>query len=73
MQEMINDLERNKINNELYKSLIHKGSPNNIKMNVNVISQSSWDINKNLMEKIIIPKFLSSCIDDFENLKFLFK
>jgi hypothetical protein len=67
MQEMINDLERNKINNELYKSLIHKGSPNNIKMNVNVISQSSWDINKNLMEKIIIPKFLSNCIDDFEN------
>ena len=67
MQEMINDLERNKINNELYKSLIHKGSPNNIKMNVNVISQSSWDINKNLMEKIIIPKFLSFCIDDFEN------
>ena len=59
MQEMINDLERNKINNELYKSLIRKGSPNNIKMNVNVISQSSWNINKNLMEKIIIPKFLS--------------
>ena len=67
MQGMIKDLERNKINEELYKSLEHKGCPNNIKMKVNVINQSAWDINKNLLENMIIPKFLSVCKEDFEN------
>ena len=67
MKEMIEDLEKNKTNIELYKSLNHKGSPNGIKMEVTVISQECWKINQNLMEKITIPKFLSICLEDYEN------
>ena len=66
MQEMIEDLEKNKTNEELYKSLTHKGCPNGIKMNITVISQSSWEINKSSMEKMNIPKFLSVCLEDYE-------
>ena len=67
MTEMINDLEKNKKNDESYKSLDHKGSPNGIKFNVTVISQNNWEIKNQLLEKIIIPKFLSTCLEDFEN------
>ena len=67
MTEMINDLEKNKKNDESYKSLDHKGSPNGIKFNVTVISQNNWEIKNQLLEKIIIPKFLSICLEDFEN------
>ena len=66
MSGMINDLEKNKINSELYKSLNHKGSPNEIKLNVTVVSQNAWEIRKNSMLKIILPKFLSTCLEDFE-------
>jgi len=66
MSGMINDLEKNKINIELYKSLDHKGSPNDIKLNVIVVSQNAWDIRKKLLEKIILPKYLLSCLEDFE-------
>ena len=38
MTGMINDLEKNKTNSELYKSLGHKGSPNDIKLNILVVS-----------------------------------
>ena len=66
MSGMINDLEKNKINIELYKSLDHKGSPNDIKLNVIVVSQNAWDIRKKLLEKIILPKYLLFCLEDFE-------
>ena len=67
MSGMVNDLEKNKINTELYKSLDHKGSPNDIKLNVTVVSQHAWEIRKNSMFKIILPKYLSICLEDFEN------
>ena len=67
MKKMIDDLEKSKANMELYKSLSHKGSPNDIKLDITVISQSDWEINKSLMEKINIPKFLSVCLEDYEN------
>ena len=66
MSGMVNDLEKNKTNIELYKSLDHKGSPNDIKLNVTVVSQNAWEIRKNSMLKIILPKFLSTCLEDFE-------
>ena len=66
MLEMINDLEKNKNEMDAYKLTENKSSLNGIKFNIQVISQSAWEINKKCMEKIEIPKFLSSCIDDFE-------
>jgi len=66
MQEMMSDLEKNKKETEQYKSLSHKGAPNGIKLDITVISQSAWEISKKSMEKIEMPKYLSSCLDDFE-------
>ena len=66
MQEMINDLEKNKGESEGYKLTKSRGAPGGIKFNVQVISQSAWDVQKTHMEKIEIPKFLKNCIDDFE-------
>ena len=66
MQKMINDLEKNKGESEGYKLTKSKETPGGIKFNVQVISQSAWDIQKIHIEKIEIPKFLKNCIDDFE-------
>ena len=67
MNEMINDLEKNKVENEGYKLSKSRAVPNGIKFNVQVISQSAWDINNSNMEKIEIPPFMQFCIDDFQN------
>ena len=67
MTQMMSDLDKNKKEIDEYKSLSHRGVPNGIKFNVQVVSQSAWEINKKAMEKIELPKFLSFCIDDFEN------
>ena len=66
MMEMMNDLEKNKKESDLYKLSQSKGAPNGIKFNVQVISQSAWEINKKSMEKIEMPEFLNDCIKDFE-------
>ena len=66
MMEMMNDLEKNKKEIDAYKASPSKGSPNGIKFNIQVISQSAWEINKKAMEKIEIPKFMSFCMEDFE-------
>jgi cullin 3 len=67
MNEMINDLEKNKSEIEGYKSTKSRGMPSGIKFNVQIISQSAWDISKSNMEKIEILPFLKACIDDFED------
>ena len=67
MSQMMNDLDKNKKEIDEYKTLDHRGVPNGIKFNVQVISQSGWEISKKSMEKIEIPKFLSFCVEDFEN------
>ena len=67
MSQMMNDLDKNKNEIDEYKALAHRGVPNGIKFNLQVISQSAWEINKKSMEKIEIPKFLSACVADFEN------
>ena len=66
MQEMMNDLEKNKNETESYKSMPHKGAPNGIKLDITVISQSAWEVSKKTMEKIEMPKFLKTCLDDFD-------
>ena len=67
MTEMMNDLEKNKNEIEQYKQKsASRGNPNGIKFNIQVISQSAWEISKKAMEKIELPKFLSSCMEDFE-------
>ena len=66
MHDMMEDLEKNKKEIEAYKFSPSKGAPNGIKLNVQVISQSAWDINKIVMEKIEMPKFMTSCLEDFE-------
>jgi uncharacterized protein YutE (UPF0331/DUF86 family) len=67
MTEMMNDLEKNKKEIESYKSSQSKGIPNGIKFNIQVISQSAWDINNKSMEKIELTPFLKVCLEDFEN------
>jgi hypothetical protein len=66
MLQMINDLDKSKKEIDDYKTLSHRGMPNGIKFNVQVISQSAWDINKKSMEKIEIPKYLNDCMEDFD-------
>ena len=67
MNEMISDLEKNKAEYEGYKLSKSRGAPGGIKFNIQVISQSAWDINKSNMEKIEVPLFLQNCIDDFQS------
>ena len=67
MDDMMKDLEKNKKEIDDYKASPSKGAPNGIKLDVQVICQSAWNINKILMEKIEMPKFMTSCLEDFEN------
>jgi len=66
MIKMMEDLELNKKIIEDYKSSPSKGTPNGIKFNFQVISYGAWDINEKDLIKIKIPKFLMSCVTDFE-------
>ena len=66
MNEMINDLDKNKTEIEGYKMTKSKGVPNDIKFNVQIISQSAWDISNSNMEKIEITPLLESCRKDFQ-------
>ena len=67
MTQMINDLDKNKKEIDEYRALSHRGSPNGIKFNVKIISQSVWEINPKVIQQLELPIFLSSCIKDFEN------
>ena len=66
MNEMINDLEKNKNNKQKYKTSENKGAPNGIILDVKVISQSAWEIKNKNLEKFKLPNFLSSCLEDYE-------
>ena len=67
MTQMIADLDKNKNELEMYKARNNRGMPGGIRFNVQVVSQSAWEINQKAMEIIEIPKFLKNCISDFEN------
>ena len=66
MTKMMEDFEFNKTIIEEYKTSPSKGMPNGIKLNFQVISYDAWDINEKNLDKIKIPRFLSSCVNDFE-------
>ena len=66
MTQMMSDLDKNKKETDEYKALPHRGVPNGIKFNVQVVSQSAWEINKKSMEKIDLPQFLQKCVEDFQ-------
>ena len=65
--KMMEDLEQSKKIIDEYKQSNTKSEPNDIKFNVQIISQGAWDINNNYLEKIKIPLILNDCIKDFEN------
>ena len=67
MTQMMNDLDKNKKEIDEYRALSHRGIPNRIRFNVKIISQSAWEINKNSMQQLQLPQFLTNCIKDFEN------
>ena len=66
MTKMMEDIDFNKKIIEEYKSSPSKGMPNGIKFNFQVISYETWDINEKNLDKIKIPRFLMSCVNDFE-------
>jgi hypothetical protein len=66
MQGLISDLETSKKDSELFRISDRQGAPYGVKLDVKVIS-NTWKINQKYMEKIELPKFLSSCLDSFEN------
>ena len=65
MQGLISDLETSKKDSELFRISDNQGAPYDIKLDVKVIS-NRWKINQKYMEKIELPKFLSSYLDSFE-------
>ena len=68
MVTMLADLDKNKIESENYKNTKCHGAPNGIKFDVQIISNSAWEIsNKYILEKINLPPLLQGCIDDFIN------
>ena len=71
MSTMINDLEKSKIIKENYNNILNSSSdPKDIKFNVTVISQGSWDIKIEDLDKIELPKFLSDLSNDFQKYYF---
>lgn len=67
MMMMIDYVEKNNIILEQYRLSPSKGAPNGIKFNVLAINlKQNWEVDIKYMEKIQLPKFLSSCIEDFE-------
>ena len=67
MMMMIDYVEKNNKILEQYRLSPSKGAPNGIKFNVLAINlKQNWEVDIKYMEKIQLPKFLSSCIEDFE-------
>ena len=68
MMEMMNDLEKNKKEIDAYKLSSSKGTPNGIKFNIQVISQSAWENSKKNIEKMELHKFLFTSKDKLEKI-----
>jgi hypothetical protein len=67
MTSMIQDLDASKTEMDVYKQEKHKGQPFGIGLNVQVLQNGAWDIDRSKFEKIEIPGFLNKCLDDFKN------
>jgi hypothetical protein len=48
-----------------YKRLNHRGRPNGIELNVQVLGHSSWDVDKSKIESLVVPKIIKDCIADY--------
>jgi len=67
MTSMMQDLETSKQQMDSFKQQSHRGSPNGVLMNVQVLQNGAWDIDKAKFDKIEIPKYLEKCLEEFNN------
>ena len=67
MTSMMQDLETSKEVMGLYKAQSHRGSPEGIPFNVQVLQHGAWEIEKSKFDRILIPSFLNNCMDDFNS------
>ena len=68
MKEMISDLDKSRKENEQYNILKNKSLPNDLKFKSTIISYAPWNsIEKYIKTKMILPSFLSSFTNDFED------
>lgn len=66
MSSMLGDLESSKKDMEKYRQQSHRGKPNGIELNVQILN-NCWDIDKNKLEKLTVSPFIQSCMDDFNS------
>ena len=67
MENMIIDYYTSKTEGDSYKQSPSKGEPNGIILKVKIIRAHSWNIEKPDTIKFNLPKYFSSCLNDFEN------
>lgn len=66
MTSMLSDLDSSKEEMNLYRNSSSKATPSGIPFAVQVL-QNAWDIDKTKFEKLILPKTLNNCLDDFNS------
>lgn len=66
MTSMLQDLETSKEENNVYRNSFSKACPSGIPLFVQVL-QNSWEIDKLKFDKLMLPKYLTNCLDDFNS------
>jgi len=68
MTAMLQDLENSKGEVEKYRARNHRGKPFGVEMIVQILGNSSWDIDKSKTEKIQgVPNVIYGCMTDFSD------
>ncbi len=67
MTSMMQDLETSKTEIDLYRASKHRGSPNGIYFNVQVLQHGAWEIDKIKFDAFEYPSFLTKCMEDFNS------
>lgn len=68
MTAMLQDLKSSKTEMDIFKQQPHRGRINGIELSVQVLGNSSWEIDKINFEKLItIPENLKKCMEEFNN------
>ena len=65
MASMIQDLEVSKSEMDIFKQQTHRGKTNGVEMNVQVLGNNTWEIEKTKFEKITITPIMRKCCEDF--------
>jgi hypothetical protein len=66
MSAMIQDLDNSKKELDKFRmGAQHRGKPFGIEMNVTILGNSSWDIDKSKTEKLMIPNIFDKLIEDY--------